>query len=156
MGTIFLFHSSAPFSYFPWNINDPTPNLGFTVFGLFLLGWAMPLFFVISGISAYFSLARRSASQFVRDRLERLMIPFVFVGLLVVLSVNGYYDAVFHGNFAEILCTSTLGRTSPSSFPSTQISHLRILQIQIRGFTSGIFSDYSHSPSSQFTSSSGL
>jgi len=100
MGTIFLFHSSASFSYFPWNINNPTPNLGFTVFGLFLLGWAMPLFFVISGISAYFSLARRSASQFVRDRLERLMIPFVFVGLLVVLSVNGYYDAVFHGNFA--------------------------------------------------------
>jgi glucan biosynthesis protein C len=99
MGTIFLFHSSMPFSYFPWNINDPTPNLGFSVFVLFLMGWAMPLFFVISGISVYFSLARRSASQFVKDRLQRLMIPFVFVGLLVVLSVNGYYDAVFHGKF---------------------------------------------------------
>jgi glucan biosynthesis protein C len=100
MGTIFLFHSSMPFSYFPWNINDPTPNLGFSVFVLFLMGWAMPLFFVISGISVYFSLARRSASQFVKDRLQRLMIPFVFAGLLVVLSVNGYYDAVSHGNFA--------------------------------------------------------
>ncbi|MGA2238860.1 MAG: acyltransferase family protein [Candidatus Bathyarchaeia archaeon] len=117
MGTIFLFHSSAPFSYFPWNINNPTPSLGFTIFGLFLLGWAMPLFFVISGISAYFSLARRSASQFVKERFERLVIPFVFVGLLVVLSVNGYYDAVFHGNFTGDFIHFYLGPYFTKFFP---------------------------------------
>ena len=54
MGAIFLFHSSAPFSYFPWDVMNPTPNLGFTVFGLFILGWVMPLFFVVSGISVIF------------------------------------------------------------------------------------------------------
>jgi glucan biosynthesis protein C len=100
MGAIFLFHSTAPFSYFPWDVMNPTPNLGFTVFGLFILGWVMPLFFVISGISVYFSLSSRGASQFARERLERLVIPFVFVGLLVVLPVDVYYHVVSSGIFA--------------------------------------------------------
>ena len=100
MGTIFLFHSSAPFSHFPWDVMNTTPNLGFTVFDLFLLGWAMPLFFVISGISVCFSLRSRSASQFARERLERLMIPFVLVGLLVMLPVDVYYHVISSGNFA--------------------------------------------------------
>jgi hypothetical protein len=117
MGTVFLFHSSAPFSYLPWNINNPTPNLAFTVFGLFLLGWAMPLFFVISGISVYFSLAKQSGSQFAMDRLKRLMIPFVFVGLPVVLSMNQYYDAVFHGNFTGDFAHFYLGPYFTKFFP---------------------------------------
>jgi glucan biosynthesis protein C len=99
MGAIFLFHSSAPFSYFPWDVMNPTPNLGFTVFGLFILGWVMPLFFVISGISVCFSLTSRSVSQFARERLERLVIPFVLVGLLVVLPVDVYYRVVSAGIF---------------------------------------------------------
>ena len=99
IGAIFLFHSSAAFSYFPWDIMNPTPSLGFTVFGLFILGWVMPLFFVVSGISAYFSLARRSASQFTKERVQRLMLPFV-VGLLIILPVDAYYHAVSSGDFA--------------------------------------------------------
>ncbi len=100
MGAIFLFHSSAPFSYFPWDVMNPTPSLGLTIFGLFVLGWVMPLFFVISGISVYFSLRSRSASQFARERLERLMIPFVLIGLLVVLPVDVYYHVISSGTFA--------------------------------------------------------
>jgi glucan biosynthesis protein C len=67
---------------------NPTPYLGFTLFGTFVSGWIMPLFFAVSGIAVYSSLAKRIASQFVRDRFTRLMIPFLFVGLLVVLPVN--------------------------------------------------------------------
>jgi len=106
IGAIFLFHSSAPFSYFPWDVMNSTPSLGFTFFGLFILGWVMPLFFVISGISTYFSLARRTASQFAMERVRRLALPFV-VGLLIVLPVDAYYHAVstgaFVGGFAQFI-----------------------------------------------------
>jgi hypothetical protein len=78
---------------------NSTPSLGLTIFGLFILGWVMPLFFVISGISAYFSLAKRSASQFAKERVQRLVVPFV-VGLFIVLPVDAYYHAVSVGDFA--------------------------------------------------------
>jgi glucans biosynthesis protein C len=99
MGTIFLFHSSRPFVIFPsWHVMNSTPDLGFTLFDTFVSGWIMPLFFAISGIAAYSSLSRRSVSQFVRDRFERLIIPFTF-GVFFILPVNVYYDAAFHGAF---------------------------------------------------------
>jgi hypothetical protein len=76
----------------------------------------MPLFFVISGVAAYPSLARRSASQFARDRLERLIIPFVF-GLFFVLPVNVYYDVVFHGYFVGDFVSFYLGPYFTKAFP---------------------------------------
>jgi glucan biosynthesis protein C len=60
----------------------------------------MPLFFTISAIAAYFSLARRSASQFIQERVQRLVVPFV-VGLLCIVPVDAYYRAVQSGDFTE-------------------------------------------------------
>jgi glucan biosynthesis protein C len=117
IGAIFLFHSSAPFSYFPWDVTNSTPSLGLTVFGLFILGWVMPLFFVISGIAVYFSLARRSVLRFIRDRFERLMIPFLFVGLIVILPVDVYYHAMSHDNFAGDFVNFYFGPYFTKFFP---------------------------------------
>ncbi len=118
MGTIFLFHSSRPFIIFPsWHIMNSTPDLGFTLFDSFISGWIMPLFFVISGIAVYPSLAKRGASQFVRNRFVRLMIPFLFVGLIVVLPVNVYYDAIFHGYFGGGFLQFYLGPYFTKAFP---------------------------------------
>jgi glucan biosynthesis protein C len=117
MGTIFLFHSSRPFDvWHPWHIMNSTPDLGFTLFDSFISGWIMPLFFVISGIAVCSSLSRRSASEFARDRLGRLIIPFIF-GLLFVLPVNVYYDAVFHGNFTGGFVGFYLGPYFTRFFP---------------------------------------
>jgi peptidoglycan/LPS O-acetylase OafA/YrhL len=79
----------------------------------------MPLFFVISGIAVYSSLRKRSGSgsQFLRDRFLRLMIPFLTVGLLVILSVNAYYDAIFHGNFTGDFISFYLGPYFTKFFP---------------------------------------
>ena len=54
MGTIFLFHSGRPFVVvFPWHIMNPEPDLLFTLVNVFVTGWIMPLFFVISGFATY-------------------------------------------------------------------------------------------------------
>jgi hypothetical protein len=119
MGTIFLFHSSRPFAPPSWHVMNSTLDLGFTLFDAFISGWIMPLFFVISGIAVYFSIGKRSALQFVKDRFLRLMIPFLTVGLLLVLSVNAYYDAVFHGNFTGDFLSFYLGLYFTRFFPFT-------------------------------------
>jgi len=119
MGIIFLFHSSRPFAPPPWHVMNSTMDLGFTLFDAFISGWIMPLFFVISGIAVYSSLRKRSgsASQFIKDRVLRLMIPFLSVGLLIILSVNVYYDAIFHGNFTGGFFSFYLGPYFTKFFP---------------------------------------
>lgn len=77
----------------------------------------MPLFFVISGIAVYYPIGKRSTLQFVKDKFARLMIPFLTVGLLIILSVNVYYDAVFHGNFAGDFLNFYLGPYFTKFFP---------------------------------------
>ena len=121
MGTIFLFHSSRPFAPPPWHVMNPTMDVGFTIFDTFISGWIMPLFFAISGIAVYSSLRKRSgsASQFLKDRVMRLMIPFLTVGLLIILSVNVYYDAIFHGNFTGDFLSFYLGPYFTKFFPFT-------------------------------------
>jgi len=118
MGTIFLYHSGRPFVVvFPWHIMNPEPDLVFTLVNVFVTGWIMPLFFVISGFATYFSLTKRSPVRFARDRFRRLMIPFIFVGLLLVLPVHVYYDAVFHGRFAGSFIDFYLGPYFTKAFP---------------------------------------
>jgi surface polysaccharide O-acyltransferase-like enzyme len=98
MGMIFLFHSGRPFVPFKWHIMNPEPDLLFTLFNIFVTGWIMPLFFVISGIATYFSLAKRSPGKYVTERFKRLLIPFIF-GLIVILPIHRYYSALFQELF---------------------------------------------------------
>jgi hypothetical protein len=98
MGTIFLFHSGRPFIHIEWHVMNPEPDMLFMVTNIFVTGWIMPLFFVISGMATYFSLAKRSSRQFAMARFKRLMIPFIF-GLLFILPVHRYYGALFRGMF---------------------------------------------------------
>jgi surface polysaccharide O-acyltransferase-like enzyme len=100
IGLVFLYHSGMPFMIdSSWHITNLQPDFAITLFNI-MLSPLMPLLFVVSGISTYFSLSKRSPGQFAWDRFKRLMIPFIFVGLLLILSVHVYFDSVFHGTFA--------------------------------------------------------
>ncbi len=77
---------------------NPEKDLIFTLFNVFVTGWIMPLFFVISGIATYFSLARRNTGQFIKSRFKRLIIPFIFA-LFLILPVDRYFEVLFNGSF---------------------------------------------------------
>ena len=96
MVTIFLYHSGRPFVVFEWHIMDAEPDMVFTLVNIFVTGWIMPLFFVISGMATYFSLARRSPRQFAISRIKRLVIPFIFA-LFVIIPAHAYFEALFNG-----------------------------------------------------------
>jgi len=48
--------------------------------------WQMPMFFFLSGVSAYYALFRRSEKQFREERAHRLFVPW-----LVLCLLNGVY-----------------------------------------------------------------
>ncbi|CAA9337558.1 hypothetical protein AVDCRST_MAG94-2176 [uncultured Leptolyngbya sp.] len=58
-------------------------------FILFVYQWHMPLFFLVSGASTWFALSFRSTQQYVQERCQRLLIPFVF-GTLVLIPPQVY------------------------------------------------------------------
>ena len=52
--------------------------------------WQMPMFFFLSGVSAFFALYRRSERQFREERMHRLLVPY-----LLLASLNGVYSIAF-------------------------------------------------------------
>lgn len=78
----------------------------------FIHQWHMPLFFLLAGMSAWFALGRRSAREFRRERLSRLVVPLVF-GMLLIVPIQVYVERIsgfvatrqspidFEGNFIE-------------------------------------------------------
>lgn len=66
----------------------------------------MPLFFLISGMSAHYPLSKQTNGQYVSEKLKRLVVPLVF-GMLVILPPQVYVYPVYHssqsGRFANFL-----------------------------------------------------
>jgi hypothetical protein len=106
---ILLFHTCAVYApALQWYVASFgwLPGTGYIYFTwvIFMDVWQMPMFFFLSGISAYFSLFRRTEQQFRDERVHRLLVPFLTLALL-----NGAYsvswlaprtpfcEAFFHG-----------------------------------------------------------
>jgi len=56
----------------------------------------MPLFFFIAGTGSYFALRRRTGSQYLSERVKRLLIPF-FVGCLLLSPIQFYIEWLHKG-----------------------------------------------------------
>ena len=80
---VFLFHAVHPFDMFPWEIKNAEQSVAVTLFIVFLAPWGMPLFFLLSGVGSWFALRKRTGKQFVRERVNRLLIPFIVGALLL-------------------------------------------------------------------------
>jgi glucan biosynthesis protein C len=110
---VFLYHCSRPFNAAEnWHVKNNQVSLGFDVpllvFGL----WMMPLFFVLSGISTYYSLRSRGAVSFLRSRFLRLAVPLIGLGWFVLsppqvyierVTATGYHTTPFSGTFLQFI-----------------------------------------------------
>ena len=65
--------------------------------------WIMPLLFCIAGVSTKFALQKRTSLVYLKERVIKLLIPFL-AGLVLICPVIAYYALKFHtgytGNFA--------------------------------------------------------
>ncbi len=96
---IFLFHNSRPYDYGDWHIKNAQTSLGATQFVEFMNIWMMPLFFILSGASVYYSLRRRDAGSFLKERFLRIMIPWLLTGIFLMGPPQVYLERLSHGQF---------------------------------------------------------
>ena len=64
----------------------------------FISPWFMPLMFLLAGVSARFSLQKRSMGGFIRERFLRIGIPFVF-GLIAIDPILSFIADVSHNSY---------------------------------------------------------
>jgi glucan biosynthesis protein C len=103
---IFLFHTARTFDNMDWHIKNKQLDFGMTIFVNIVAQWIMPLFFMLSAMSAYHALRHRKDKEYISERFKRLVIPFVF-GVFVLIPPQVYVERVNHsqfvGSFTEFL-----------------------------------------------------
>ncbi len=119
---LIVFHTARVFDEAPWHIKNDLQPMAMDVLVTFMNAWHMPLFFTLAGAAAAFSLRRRSASQFIDERISRLLIPFSF-GILLVIPPQVYIERISDSPF----------RQSPIDFEGSY------LQFFPQFFTQGIY-----------------
>jgi len=63
--------------------------------------WNMPMFFFLSGISAFFGLKKRDENQFRMERVHRLLVPAIFLSLTSSFSTGLNYFSKLSPNCQE-------------------------------------------------------
>ncbi len=96
---IFFYHCGRSFNLEDWHVKNNTLSPGISIILSVLEIWMMPLFFMISAMSSYYSLTRRSPKQYVLERFKRLIIPFIFGTFVILVPVQVYIERASHGHF---------------------------------------------------------
>lgn len=96
---VFLFHCARFFDDGGWHVKNAQADFGMTVFVSVFAQWIMPVFFILSGISTYYSLSTKQQNGlYLWERFKRLMIPFIF-GIFTMIPLQVYYERVSHSQF---------------------------------------------------------
>ena len=94
---VFIFHATFPFSDLAeWNIKSPERSILATLFSFLFTPWGMPFFFLMAGVTSWFSLRRRSPKRYIRERVVQLLIPYI-IGCIVLTTIQAYYELTHRG-----------------------------------------------------------
>ncbi|WP_157252966.1 acyltransferase family protein [Nonomuraea typhae] len=100
VGLVF-FHSSLVFdSGSDFYVKNADTTGVTTIFAGLAVVWAMPALFLIAGLGAWHSLARRGPGRFALERLQRLGVPLVFA-LVTLLPVPQWLRLRAQPGYAE-------------------------------------------------------
>lgn len=99
MLVIFSFHCARFFNFEDWHVKNNQLDQGLTLFVAIVAQWIMPLFFILSGISSYYSLKSRSTGQYIGNRFRRLVVPLIFGTFILLAPVQVWIERVSHAQF---------------------------------------------------------
>ena len=97
---VVFFHVMRFFDVDPWAVKNNVTSEIIILFIAFFVTWMMPIFFVISGAAIYFTLGFRDPRQFIKARITRILIPFLTVGVFVLVPPQEYIQAITHGKIS--------------------------------------------------------
>lgn len=94
---IFLYHNNRFYNANDWHISNEQLSFGSAIFVDTLNIFIMPLFFFLSGVAVYYSLKSRTVGSFLRERVLRVMVPWVTLGIFVIGPIQVYLERLTHG-----------------------------------------------------------
>lgn len=96
---LFPFHTAMIYNNFgePFYIHGQSLNSVGLITSL-IYPWWMTLLFTIAGISSAYALKRRTAKEYVKERVSKLLIPFV-IGIVTIIPVQSYIADVFYNQY---------------------------------------------------------
>ena len=71
-----------------------------SIFNMIASFWMMPLLFAVAGISSRYALQNRSAAAYIKERVSKLLLPFIF-GILLVVPIQPYLAGLYWNNQAH-------------------------------------------------------
>jgi len=96
---VFIYHVLKPFDpLILWHINNEVKSDAVMGILLTINPWGIPLFFLVAGAGSMFALRRRSNRQYISERVNRLLIPFI-VGSILLSPFQRYLEALHNGRF---------------------------------------------------------
>ena len=99
LASVFLVHVCQVFNPFDeWHIANAERSRLAGEVTVIMAPWVMPLFMLLAGVSAWYSLRRRSNNRYIRERVIRVLLPLV-VGTLVLVPPQVYLERRLHGQF---------------------------------------------------------
>jgi surface polysaccharide O-acyltransferase-like enzyme len=104
IGGVVIFHATRPFDPFDFYVKADTEVEPLALAVLFVGLWGMPLFFVLAGAAVWHSLGRRGPRAFARERVTRLLVPFV-AGVILLVPPQLHAGALARGRHPSYLET---------------------------------------------------
>ena len=97
---LFPYHTFMVFNSFGESFYVKGANVEITtIFIIAAYPWLMPLLFLVAGISSAYALQKRTSTEYIKERVFKLLIPFVF-GVLLLVPVQTYFAEIFHNGYA--------------------------------------------------------
>ncbi|HEX8646985.1 MAG TPA: acyltransferase [Thermoleophilaceae bacterium] len=93
---LLLFHSARPFDSDDWHVKDADHAVAVNLMNGAIGTWHMPLLFTLAGWSLAASLERRGASGVMRERRDRVLVPFAF-GCVALIPLCAYVEGRHKG-----------------------------------------------------------
>jgi glucan biosynthesis protein C len=101
--TVFFYHTTRFFNSESWHVKNPSTYLVMDVLETTLANWIMALIFAISGASLFYALDKGGVARFVKDKVLRLVVPLVSMGIVTFGVFQIYLDRLSHGVFRGTL-----------------------------------------------------
>lgn len=95
---VFIYHSLQPFSSDDWHVKNDQLSGAISAVISFVDPWGVAFFFLVAGASSFLALRWRTAGQYVRERLRRLLLPLV-VAYLLLSPVQAFIEERFSGRY---------------------------------------------------------
>ena len=105
-GLLVLYHVGMFYVPWEWHVKSPDPVPALEGWMSLSAPWRLPLLFLVAGAATAFFTRRGTASEQLRSRSARLLLPLIF-GMLVVVPPQAWLQAVeqhgYGGNYLEFL-----------------------------------------------------